>query len=276
MTKYPTHAGSLSQHRASMSEPTEACNGGHTLPTTSLGPHPNPPAHMITEEQYAGMLMTTKSLQKENAALKAANNMLRHEVTTLKCRAKYLIVALRQIADKPWGYDGDCGVTQIALNADEEFITMFPDCAPTNDEMKREEGNPVNPCLICERVAADKLERLEALELERKVNRNLYGLLEKNVASSMSKMKQERDEMLLGIIEAKNRIHEGDAEGAIKDMKRILDSTRCKECGGSGQRKGENTLEWETFMETCDECGGAGFFPQNVASGSTAEWEARL
>ena len=85
---------------------------------------------MITEDQYAGMLMTTKSLQKENAELKAANNMLRSEVTTLKCHGKYLIIALREIADKPWGYEGDCGVTQIALDADEKFITIFPDCTP--------------------------------------------------------------------------------------------------------------------------------------------------
>lgn len=32
----------------------------------------------------------------------------------------------------------------------------------------------------------------------------------------------------------------------------------CSACCGSGQRKGENEHEWETFMETCEACKGSG------------------
>ena len=39
-------------------------------------------------------------------------------------------------------------------------------------------------------------ERLKALELEREVNRHLYGLLEKNVAQAISRVEHERDKVV--------------------------------------------------------------------------------
>ena len=51
-------------------------------------------------------------------------------------------------------------------------------------------------CERCHTALAAKFERMEALELEREVNRHLYGLLEKNVAQAISKVEHERDKVV--------------------------------------------------------------------------------
>ena len=42
------------------------------------------------------------------------------------------------------------------------------------------------------------------------------------------------------------------------DGRMSLAAMPCSACCGSGQRKGENEHEWETFMETCEACKGSG------------------
>ena len=116
-------------------------------------------------------------------------------------------------------------------------------------------------CERCNTALAAKFERMEALELEREVNRKLYGLLEKNVAESMSIIGKQRDELLSVVLEVQDKIQDGDAQGAVRFIENLLLSIRCHECNGVGQF--EVMTKNGPDSETCHECGGSGFFPKH-------------